>query len=311
MKAKGMEELVKDYLAKRRALGFALRSEGAQLLGFARYADHRGHRGPLTLKLAVQWARLPKGASPQYWACRLQSLRPFAKYRLAFDPRTEIPPTGYLGASYQRRTPHIYSDAEIVTLMRAAGQLRPRDGLRPLTYVTLLGLLACTGLRISEALRLHSDDVDLDQGVVTVRQSKFKQSRLVPLHPSTVKALRSYSRVRHQRVGGEHFFVSQSGQPLRYCTVWDTFQRLVSKAVASGGGRQRPPRLHDLRHTFATSRLVHWARQRTAPDWALLLLSKYLGHQQVTHSYWYFSAVPQLLSQVSRRFERFARNVQP
>jgi integrase len=302
-----MGKLVDDYLTKRRALGFALRSHGAYLQGFARYADRYGHRGPLTLKLAVRWARLPKNASPSLWACRFASIRPFAKYQAALDPRTEIPPTGYFGPAHRRPTPHIYSRTEIRALIGAARRLHPRGGLRPLTYATLLGLLACTGLRISEALRLRQADVDLHQGVITVRQSKFKQSRLVPLHPSAVTALRRYSRARDQQVAAEHCFASQSGQALRYCTVWLTFRSLVSRGLGNHSCGGRLPRIHDMRHTFATLRLLQWIREGTPPDYAVLLLSRYLGHQQVSHTYWYLSGVPELFSQVGHRFERFAR----
>lgn len=188
MKTIRMLKLVHDYLAKRRALGFALRNQGRLLLQFARYADRRAPGRPLTLQLAVQWARLPKNVVPACWAHRLKIVRPFARYRAAFDPRTEIPPGGYLGRAYRRATPYIYSDSEIIALIRAARQLRPSGGLRPLTYATLIGLLACTGLRISEALLLRQVDADLTQGSILIRRSKFKKDRLVPLHSSAVGA---------------------------------------------------------------------------------------------------------------------------
>ena len=311
MQTHRMEKLVSDYLAKRRALGFALRSQGAYLMGFARYADHAGHRGPLTVKLAVRWARLPKDASASRWTWRLESIRPFAKYQAAFEPRTEIPPSRYFGVVRRRPTPHIFSQAEIRGLIRAERGLRPRGGLRPLTYATLLGLLACSGMRISEALRLRRSDVDLCQAVITVHQSKFKQSRLIPLHFSAAKALHRYSRARDKRVGSEYFFVSDAGQPLRYCTVWATFQSLASRSLKTESFGQRRLRIHDLRHSFATLRLLQWSRQGRSPDQAMLLLSKYLGHQQVSHSYWYLTGVPKLFSQVGRRFERFVREIQP
>lgn len=306
-----MIDLVRDYLAKRHALGFALRTQGPQLLQFARYADRRGSRGVVTLELAVQWARLPKDVSPRCWAHRLKIVRPFAKFRAAFDPRTEIPPNRYLGAGYQRATPYIYSAAELRALILAARQLRPPGGLRPLTYETLLGLLACTGLRISEALRLRQGDVDLDQGVITVHQSKFKQSRLVPLHRSAVRALKHYSRARNQRVGADHFFVTERGQPLTAATVGGVFRGLVRNSLQQADSREDRPRLHDLRHAFATWRLVSWSARRKPSDQAIAFLAKYLGHQRVTDTYWYLSGVPELFSQVGRRFEHFARKAKP
>jgi len=306
-----MIDLVRDYLAKRRALGFALRTQGPQLLQFARYADRQGSRGALTLELAVRWARLPKDVSPCWWAHRLKIVRPFAKFRAAFDPRTEIPPNRYLGRGYQRATPYIYSAAELHALITAARQLRPPGGLRPLTYETLLGLLACTGLRISEALRLRQADVDWDRGVITVHQSKFKQSRLVPLHRSAVRALKHYSHVRNQRVGADHFFVTERGQPLPASTVRGVFRGLVRSSVQRADSRQHHPRLHDLRHAFATWRLASWSAQRKPLDQAITFLAKYLGHQRVTDTYWYLSGVPELFCRVGRRFEHFARKAQP
>jgi integrase len=308
MKTPRMVDLVRDYLAKRRALGFALRTQGPQLLQFARYADRCGHRGPVTLQLAVRWARLPKRTSASWWAHRLKILRPFVQYRAAFDPRTEIPPCGYLGPGYRRATPYIYSTTEIVALIRAARRLPPRGGLRSLTYATLLGLLACTGLRISEALRLRQTDIDWHQGMIAIRRSKFKQSRMVPVHPSALRALKDYARLRDQHVRAEHFFVSPSGQPLPYATVRDTLQRLVQSALGNVGPRQRLPRLHEIRHTFATRRLIQPPDARAGPDSAAQLLSVYLGHRRLTDTYWYFSGTPELFAQVGHTFERFANH---
>jgi integrase len=306
-----MVDLVRDYLAKRRALGFALRTQGPQLLQFARYADRCGHRGPLTVQLAVRWARLPKRTSASWWAHRLKILRPFVQYRAAFDPRTEIPPCGYLGPGYRRATPYIYSATEIAALIRAARRLQPRGGLRSLTYATLLGLLACAGLRISEALRLRQTDIDWPQGVITIRRSKFKQSRLVPLHPSALQALKHYARIRDQHVRAEHFFVSPLGQPLPYATVRETFLRLVQSVLGNVGPGQRPPRLHEIRHTFATRRLIQPSTPRADPDSAAHLLSVYLGHRRRTDTYWYFSGTPELFAKVGRTLERFANQASP
>lgn len=306
-----MVDLVRDYLAKRRRLGFALRTQGPQLLQFARYADRCGHRGPLTVRLAVRWARLPKRTSSAWWAHRLKILRPFVQYRAAFDPRTEIPPCGYLGPGYRRATPYIYSAPGIVALIRAAQRLPPRGGLRSLTYATLLGLLGCTGMRISEALRLRQTDIDWHQGVIAIRRSKFKQSRMVPVHSSALQALKHYARIRDQHVRAEHFFVSPSGQPLPYATVRDTFQRLVQSALGNVGPSQRLPRLHEIRHTFATRRLIQPPNARGGPDSAALLLSLFLGHRRLTDTYWYFSGTPELFAQVGHTFELFANHASP
>ena len=180
--SQNMVKLVEDYLNCRRKLGFALKIEGQELLRFANFADQIGHRGPITTELAIRWAKLPKKADPIYWARRLDIVRRFAKHRVLFDLCTEIAPEGVLGPSYRRMPPYIYSNEEIADLILAASKLGPPKGLRPHTYVTLFGLLASTGLRISEALRLTCNDVDWKVGVLTVKASKFKKSRLVPLH---------------------------------------------------------------------------------------------------------------------------------
>jgi integrase len=191
-----MRTLAEQYLKHRRSLGFQLKIEGRQLLTFAQWADRSGHRGPLTVELAVRWATLPTSGSRLYHAKRLEVVRCFARYRVAFDCRTEIPPKGLLGRAHCRSTPHIYTPQQIRQLIDTAMRLKPTHPLRPLTYATLLGLLACTGLRISEALRLRSEDVDLSRGVLRISQTKFRKSRFVPLHPSATEAMRSYAQTR-------------------------------------------------------------------------------------------------------------------
>ena len=190
-----MINFAEEYLEYRRRLGFQLRIEGQMLLEFARYADRSGHFGPLTTDLAVRWARLPAKAVPLYQARRLEVVRCFARHRAIFDSATEIPPEGLLGSAHRRTVPHIYSDAELSILLSAARRLPSMSGLRPQVYATLIGLISCTGLRISEALKLSRRDVDSDDGVLTIRESKFHKSRLVPLHASAVQALKRIREV--------------------------------------------------------------------------------------------------------------------
>jgi len=279
-------------------------------LSFARFADHSGHRGPLTTEIALRWARLPERAARLYQARRLEVVRTLAKYLAPRESATEIPPRGLLGPAHARKTPFIYSEAEIVALFRAAQKLAPADGLRPRTYAVLIGLLACTGLRISEALALAQDDTDLEGGILTVRQTKFRKSRLVPLHISVIGPLREYGAVRDRRFGGMHlrtFFVSDAGRSLPYSTVRQTFHRLLRTAMpnAAASGRSRP-RLHDLRHTFACRRLLAAYRNGSNIDRATEELSAYLGHAKVTDTYWYLTGIPELLALAGHRFEQFA-----
>lgn len=310
MSAPTMADRVEDYLAYRRALGYRLRSEGLLLRSFAQYADDSGHRGPVSTELALRWARLPEQATRRYQARRLELLRGLAGYLAPREPGNEVPPRGLLGSSRSCRRAFIFSEAEIAALIEAAQSLAPADGLRSRTYATLLGLLACTGLRITEALTLKSGDIDLESGVLTVRQTKFRKSRLIPLHPSAVEPLRDYAAVRSHHEPAPRdtsFFVSIAGRPLPYTTVRHTFHRLLKRAMpgTASTGRSRP-RLHDLRHTFVCRRLLTWYRDGTNIDRAIDQLSAYLGHAKVTDTYWYLTGIPELLAFAGRRFEEFA-----
>jgi integrase len=281
MTAPTMADRVDEYLTYRRALGYQLRVEGLLLRSFARYADESGHRGPVSTELALRWARLPEQATRRYQARRLELVRGLARYLAPREPGTEVPPRRMLGPSRSCRTAFIFSEAEIAALIEAARSLAPADGLRPRTYAALIGLMACTGLRISEALTLQAGDVDLDAGVVTVHRTKFHKSRLVPLHPSAAGPLRDYAAARDRRHPAPRdttFFVSDAGRRLPNGTVRHTFHRLLKRAMpgAAPTGRARP-RLHDLRHSFACRRLMAWYRDGTDIDRAIDRLSTYLA----------------------------------
>lgn len=308
-KASRMVRLAEDYLAYRKSLGFQLVSTERLLLQFAAYADRTGHRGHLTTDLAVRWAKLPKAGSPGYLARRLDVVRGFARHQSVADPRTEIPPPRLLGATYRRRTPHIYSEAELSALVAAARNLLPSTGLRPHTYATLFGLLACTGLRVSEAVKLVRNDIDWRQGLLTIRQTKFRKSRLVPLHATTLAALRDYVARRDRLYPApttEAFFLTSRGTPLALSSVGVTFWKLRKRLRWSAGRGTGKPRIHDLRHTFACRRLQRWYADGVDVDHAVAALSTYLGHATVRDTYWYLTGTPELLGLATARFERFA-----
>ena len=298
MKRPSMMCRVGGYLAQRRGLGFRLRSEGYLLLHFARYADRHGGRGPLTNKLAITWARLPKNANRHRWARRLEAVRRLAKYLAVTDPTTELPPRHLFGPSKQPYQPFLYSAKQIAQLLAAARRLSGK--LRPRTYQTLIGLLACTGLRVSEALQLGAAEVDLRQGLLLVREGKFGQTRWVPLHPTALRPLRLYRQQRQQCFPlAERFFTSESGKALLYSTVNAVFSRL-RQAIACEG---HPPRIHDLRHTYACRVLQRWQASRQGADGRALILSRYLGHRRVRHTFWYLHALPELMAGAGKRFE--------
>ncbi len=308
-KRKKMTAMANEYLRHRRKLGYQLGIAGILLLSFARWADRIRHRGPLTVELAVRWARLPKDASPTYWAHRLEVVRCFARYRAILDPATEIPPYRLLGPAHCRVTPYIYSIQEIRRLLTTAGTLGAPGGLARRTYKTLLGLLACTGLRVSEALKLRREDLDCAQGLLRIGPTKASPGRIIPLHPTAVAALRRYARFRdrcHPATSSSEFFLSEGGTALRYRYFVSVFQRLRRETRLSNSPGTRAPRLHDLRHSFACENLLRWYRQGTNVDHAMLRLSTYLGHKKVTGTYWYLTGIPELMAVAARRFQRFA-----
>jgi len=307
-----MVKLAKEYLAYRRKLGFELQNAGQLLLQFAQYADRSGHRGSLTTQLAVQWAKLPRKASRSYLARRLDIVRGFAKHCAISDPNTEIPPENVFGPAYRRITPYIYTEAEIAALLAAARDLPPRKGLRPHTYATLFGLLACTGLRLQEALKLTRSDVDWKRELLTIRQTKFRKTRLVPLHPTAVRALRDYTRLRdrfHPAARTDAFFVTVRGTRPCDATARGAFAVLRDQLTWAGHSGRPRPRIHDLRHSFACRRLLQWYEQGTDIDQAIAALSTYLGHADVRDTYWYLTGVPELLQLAGARFEHFTKSI--
>ena len=300
---------VQRYLDARRQLGFELIAPGTELLRFARYADARDHRGPLTQDLIIGWAREHvKRTSAVTAARRLELVRPFAAYYRQFEPASEIPPLGVLGRGHRRLVPHIYTDQEVAQLLQATDRLTPHDGLRPLTYRTLFGLIAAAGLRLSEALNLIIGDVDLATGAITVRQTKFRKSRCLPLHRSVVQALGAYRQSRdrcHANDPGAPFFVSQACAALPKRTVENVFLRMQPHLGWQARGDYPAPRIQDLRHTFAVRRLLRWREEGQSIDHALFWLCTYLGHAKISDTYWYLTGVPELMDSIGTRFERF------
>lgn len=307
-----IHKLVEDYLAMRRALGFRLRLPAGMLRNFAAYLEQEG-ASHITTELAVRWAKRPAAAQPAQWANRLGVVRRFAEYLSASDPRTEIPPLGLLPHHYRRQTPYIYKDSEIRQLLCAARRITSKMGLRAATYATLIGLLTVTGLRINEALGLDDRDVDLTTGVLTIRRTKFGKSRLVPLHRSTTRALQRYAQMRDRILGlrpTNSFFVSEHRRRLTEWTVRWTFNKLSRETGLRSPTDRRGPRLHDFRHRLAVETLVRWYRQGVDVERRLPVLSTFLGHTHVTDTYWYLTAVPELLRLAAERLEA-RRRLQP
>jgi integrase len=310
---KKLRKALEEYLEIRRALGFKLREAAGLLRQFVAFADHEGSSF-VSRKLALKWATQPPNALRSTWAERLGMVRRFAAYLSASDPRTEIPPQDLLPYRYQRKPPYFYTGKEILTLISAAKRLGPPRGLRAHTYSTLFGLLAATGMRISEPIGLDRSDVDLHQGVLTIRQAKFGKSRLVPLHASTVRNLREYARLRDRLVPNPmspNFFVSDHGTRLTDFTVRRWFVILSRQIGLRGVTDSHGPRLHDLRHGFVIKTLVKWYRSGVDVERRMPILTTYLGHGHVADTYWYISATPQLLRLATLRSEKSNRRLLP
>ena len=302
---KPLSQAVEDYIGLRRSLGFKLRDMADDLRNFAAFLE-RKEVPYVTTELAMEWAMQPAQHQPGSWAKRLSSVRVFARHWSATDPRTEIPPAGLLPFRPQRARPYLYSEQEIEKLLAAALKLSPGQGLRPWTYHCLLGLLAVGGLRISEALKLERKDVDLPEGILTIRQTKFGKTRLVPLHSSARDVMADYARRRDQflrSASSPCFFLNDHGRRLDISAVHRTFYDLSRQIGLRGPTDSKGPRLHDFRHRFAVRTLVQWYRSNEDIERRLPVLSTFLGHGHVADTYWYLSIEPELMGLATRRLE--------
>ena len=302
-----------QYLAIRRALGVKLQLPGRLLQRFVDFADAAGATY-ITTDLALAWATQPANVQPAQWANRLGMVRRFAQHCSASDPRTLVPPPDLLPYQLQRPEPYIYRDEDIIHLLEAAQQLPSASGLRPHTYATLFGLYVATGLRTNEPLHLDRDDVDLVNGVLTIRESKFGKSRYVPVHPTTQSALQRYAKRRDRRCprpDSPSFFLSDRGTRLTEWAVRWTFVKLSRQIGLRGADDSRGPRLLDFRHRLAINTLIEWHRRGVDVERHLPELSTYLGHAHITDTYWYLTATPQLMHYVLRRVARSERGMRP
>ncbi len=291
-----LRESTHDYLAMRRSLGFKLHDAGVGLEEFIAFMEQR-HASHITTSLALKWAQKPT-LQPTEWARRLSFVRGFARYRSAIDPRTQVPPDGLLPYRPRRAQPYLYSSEEIRCLLQAALKLSSAVVLRPWTYYVLLGLLSVSGLRISEALNLTVADIDLNEGVLTIRGAKFGKSRLVPLHYSTQQVLADYLSRREQFLAGRsasYLFITGRGNRLDGGDVHRTFYALSRQIGLRGPTASHGPRLHDFRHRFAVEILLQWYRKGEDVERRLPLLSTYLGHVHPSDTYWYLSLCPELM----------------
>lgn len=296
-----LEQDLADYLQLRHSLGHELREAGWLLPSFVSHLQEQG-LSTVTVEAALTWAQhSPTGQGRSVAPRRMTAARGFARYLSGIDPSTEVPPVGLIPSWQRWRRPFIYAPADIDAILAQAGSIV--SPLRASTYRTLLGLLAASGLRIGEAIKLDRNDIDWDQGVLLIRESKFGKSRLVPLHPSVTLALTQHAGLRDElqpRPKEASFFVSLTRARLSYAVVQNTFRQLIN-AAGIGTDAPAPPRLHDLRHTFAVRTLLDWYRSDDDVQAKIPSLSTYLGHREPASTYWYLSAAPELLALAAAR----------
>jgi integrase/recombinase XerD len=303
---KSLRNAVADYIALRRSLGFKLRDMAAGLTEFASFLEQKG--APyITTELALEWAMRPVDHQPSDWARRLGFVRVFARHRSASDPRTEIPAAGLLPFRPRRARPYLYTEEEIQRLLAAAKGLSPAGGLRPWTYHCLFGLLAVSGIRISEAIKLERQDVDFNQGLLMIRQTKFNKNRLIPLHVSTRDVLTEYAERRDRLVPSPSsvcFLLNDYGRRLEITAVHRAFYNLSHQIGLRGAADHTGPRIHDFRHRFAVNTLIRWYRAGEDIERRLPVLSTFMGHAHLADTYWYLSVHPELMGLATSRLEQ-------
>jgi integrase/recombinase XerD len=298
-----LADAAREYLRLRNSLGHDLAEYHRLLPRFVAFLDAEG-LSTVTVAAALAWAHGPDVDPATSIAPRRMTIaRSFARYLAGIDEGTEVPPPGLIAGRRRWRPPFIYSPDDITALLAQARCLTPMPAA---THETLIGLLAVTGMRVGEAIRLDRGDVDWADGVLTIRESKFGKTRMVPVLDSTLTALERYARTRHQlcpRTASASFFVSMTGTRLIYQIVQQNFRRLCDRA-GLGAGAEHPPRIHDLRHTFVVRTLLGWYQNGEDVEARLPTLSTYLGHRDPRSTYWYLSAAPELLALAAGRLER-------
>jgi len=306
-----LRQCLDSYLAIKDALGFKTQPTRILLHDFLRFVESRGTPEPIRAQTAVDWASgvsSTRGGGGQVQ--RLSLVRGFLSFLRSIEPETEVPDHKLLTGS-RRPNPYLFTPAQITELMNEASRMKPAGSLRPHLWQVLIGLLASTGLRVGEAIRLKIDDLKLeaDPPYLQVLETKYRKSRLVPLHPTTATQLRSYTEKRRQlgySALSDHFFISERGNPLNRHTLWRTFNRMTRRLEMHPTDGRRRPTLHSLRHGFAIERLRKWYQAGVDVHAMLPHLSVYLGHLRPQDSYWYLNATPELLTAAGERFRQYA-----
>lgn len=299
---------IEEYIVYKRSLGYQIKVESEELKRFAAYTMDVGYEGSLTPAIVLQWVTLKKDYSRWYMSRRLETVRTFAKYICVFDPKAQVPPKGIFGKCHGRVTPYIFTENEIQILMKHASKLNSPDGLRKRTITTAIGLLVSTGMRPGELCNLENDDVDLNNGLITIRETKFSKSRIIPLHKTTIIQLRSYVNDRDKlrsHYNSKYFMIMTNSNKLKLCNFEYALQIIRNNLLTTTKWTRRPPRLYDFRHTFACNTLLNWLKNGVDINNKILYLSTYLGHVKISDTYWYLTGTPELMQLASKHFEDF------
>jgi len=303
---------IEEYISYKQALGYQIKIESQELRRFAIYTLSIGHEGSLTRELAFNWVTLNPKYSQWYLSRRMETIRTFAKYICVLDSNAQMPPKGIFGKCHGRTTPYIFTEKEIRFLMNAALKLHSPDGLRSKTISVAIGLLWATGMRPSEICKLKNDDVKLKDGLITIKETKFKKSRIIPIHESTISALNEYLVVReHLRedFSETSFFLTTKSRSLSLRNFEGALFKIRNLLlVESDEWKRRPPRLYDIRHTFACNTLLRWYKSGVDIDQKIIYLSTYLGHSKIADTYWYLTGTPELFDVTSTNFEKTFSN---
>lgn len=304
---KSLKSIAEEYLKLRRSLGFKLIDTEYILKYFIAFMKKK-KLTYIKCEALLQWLfHSTKPLSLPQKSSRYRIIRKFAQYAHALDNNHEIPPCRFLSCNYKRRNPHIYSDNEILRLLAAFKELQPGNGLRHYIYYTILGLIAVTGMRISEATSLERTDVDFSTGIITIRDTKFGKARCIPVHKSTLKALLEYIEQRDKifpNAKSTAFFLSDSGSALTSAVLECIFIRISHRIGFRKPNQRYGPRIHDLRHTFAVKTVIKWYQEGANVDQKMPLLSAYLGHVKPSDTYWYLSSVPELVALAANRLDK-------
>ena len=300
---------VEEYICYKRGLGYQIKVEAQELRRFAAYTVSIGHEGSLTTDVTFQWSTLKPDYSQWYMARRMETIRTFAKYICVFDRMAQMPPRGMFGKCHGRTTPYIFTEDEICILMKVSAGLYSPDGLRCRTIPVAIGLLWSTGMRPSETCQLLDEDVDLNNRLITIRKTKFSKSRILPLHETVISELKAYVTDRDESRKSfvdRHFLITTGSRGLGLRDLEYALQ-IIRDNLLTGTKEwnRRPPRLYDMRHSFACNTLLNWHKNGIKVDSKILYLSTYLGHVKIADTYWYLTGTPELMQLASRSFENF------